>query len=298
MLKSSARHPLPEVCELSALSREGAATVPLSSGAERHWTGSNAFDGISVCAASLGRPPGDHPSPRSSGWGDFAYVARDKDTRILKCHVFRCDTPAKAIATSLHEICSKIMAERKNAKALACSSLQERANVNLDVPLQVDFPTPKTELVQRFHVWYLGMLPVDKPVGMSPFSRTVARLHRERAAQQRVLQNEEEVLVECRVRFLSFMGVGKDVHTFAFIMDTGNQRFECHVFWCEPNAGNVSEAVQAACMLRYQKCLVARPPSQKVRPPPPPADSVTRRVTTNVKRGVLSLIDTLKQKRP
>lgn len=28
------------------------------------------------------------------------------------------------------------MAERKNAKALACSSLQERTNVNLDVPLQ------------------------------------------------------------------------------------------------------------------------------------------------------------------
>jgi len=62
-------------------------------------------------------------------------------------------------------------------------------------------------------------------------------------------QNEEEILVECRVRFLSFMGVGKDIHTFAFIMDTGNQHFECHVFWCEPNAGNVSEAVQAACMV-------------------------------------------------
>lgn len=62
-------------------------------------------------------------------------------------------------------------------------------------------------------------------------------------------QNEEEVMVECRVRFLSFMGVGKDIHTFAFIMDTGNQHFECHVFWCEPNAGNVSEAVQAACMV-------------------------------------------------
>lgn len=28
------------------------------------------------------------------------------------------------------------MAERKSAKALACSSLQERTNVNLDVPLQ------------------------------------------------------------------------------------------------------------------------------------------------------------------
>ncbi|XP_013373502.1 PREDICTED: amyloid beta A4 precursor protein-binding family B member 2 isoform X8 [Chinchilla lanigera] len=244
---------------------------------------------------------------------DFAYVARDKDTRILKCHVFRCDTPAKAIATSLHEICSKIMAERKNAKALACSSLQERTNVNLDVPLQVDFPTPKTELVQRFHVQYLGMLPVDRPVGMDTLNSAIESLMTSsdkddwpsvnmNVADATVTviseKNEEEVLVECRVRFLSFMGVGKDVHTFAFIMDTGSQRFECHVFWCEPNAANVSEAVQAACMLRYQKCLVARPPSQKVRPPPPPADSVTRRVTTNVKRGVLSLLDTLKQKRP
>ncbi|XP_058438090.1 amyloid beta precursor protein binding family B member 2 isoform X7 [Marmota monax] len=243
---------------------------------------------------------------------DFAYVARDKDTRILKCHVFRCDTPAKAIATSLHEICSKIMAERKNAKALACSSSQERTSVNPEVPLQ-DFPTPKTELVQKFHVQYLGMLPVDRPVGMDTLNSAIESLmtssNREdwpsvnmNVADATVTviseKNEEETLVECRVRFLSFMGVGKDVHTFAFIMDTGNQRFECHVFWCEPNAGNVSEAVQAACMLRYQKCLVARPPSQKVRPPPPPADSMTRRVTTNVKRGVLSLIDTLKQKRP
>lgn len=55
--------------------------------------------------------------------------------------------------------------------------------------------------------------------------------------------------MECRVRFLSFMGVGRDVHTFAFIMDTGNQHFQCHVFWCDPNAGNVSEAVQAACVV-------------------------------------------------
>ncbi|XP_042323203.1 amyloid-beta A4 precursor protein-binding family B member 2 isoform X7 [Sceloporus undulatus] len=243
---------------------------------------------------------------------DFAYVARDRETRILKCHVFRCDTPAKAIATSLHEICSKIMAERKNAKAVACSSLQDRTNVTLEVPLQ-DFPTPKTELVQKFHVQYLGMLPVARPVGMDTLNGAIESLMSSSGREDwmpvtmnvadatvTVISegNEEEIMVECRVRFLSFMGVGKDIHTFAFIMDTGNQHFECHVFWCEPNAGNVSEAVQAACMLRYQKCLVARPPSQKVRPPPPPADSMTRRVTTNVKRGVLSLIDTLKQKRP
>lgn len=91
---------------------------------------------------------------------------------------------------------------------------------------------------------------------------TIAWHPREWVAEQCVLQSEEEVLVECRVRFLSFMGVGKDVHTFAFIMDTGNQRFECHVFWCEPNAGNVSEAVQAACMVSSPtvgSCLTLTP---------------------------------------
>ncbi|KTF95863.1 hypothetical protein cypCar_00017536 [Cyprinus carpio] len=301
---------------------------------------------------------------------DFAYVARDKDTRILKCHVFRCDTPAKAIATSLHEICSRIMAERKNAKAMAGGSLQDRTHSGLDVPLQGNtaylyvtlehkskFPTPKTELVQKFQVLYVGMMPVARPIGqgesdlqsclidwtpgqMSLFSRhghsqrcnrqfddiiNPRRLdscetecgrrnshsHQRKGkytsfhllnsityCQNSFTKEEEEVLVECRVRFLSFMGVGRDVHSFAFIMDSGNQHFECHVFWCDPNAGSVSEAVQAACMLRYQKCLVARPPSQKACSQAPPADSVTRRVSTSVKRGVLSLIDTIKQKRP
>ncbi|XP_077380738.1 amyloid beta precursor protein binding family B member 2 isoform X2 [Festucalex cinctus] len=243
---------------------------------------------------------------------DFAYVARDKNTRILKCHVFRCDTPAKAIATSLHEICSRIMTERKNAKAMAGGSLQDRIQAGLDLPLQ-EFPTPKTELVQKFQVLYLGMMPVARPIGMDILNGAIGSLVSSSSkddwtpvalnvADATVTiskdKEEEEVLVECRVRFLSFMGVGHDVRTFAFIMDAGGHRYDCHVFWCEPNAGSVSEAVQAACMLRYQKCLVARPLSQKACGSSPPGDSVSRRVSTSVKRGVLSLIDTLKQKRP
>ena len=54
---------------------------------------------------------------------------------------------------------------------------------------------------------------------------------------------------ECRVRFLSFMGVGRDVRTFAFIMAEGPGDFICHMFWCEPNAASLSEGVQAACMV-------------------------------------------------
>ncbi|KAK2823553.1 hypothetical protein Q7C36_020153 [Tachysurus vachellii] len=238
---------------------------------------------------------------------DFAYVARDKLTHVLKCHVFRCDTPAKNIATSMHDICSKIMAQRKSSK----SSLT-RLNIDpsklVDIPVQ-EFPAPKNELVQRFQVRYLGNVQVAKPVGMDTLNSAleIALASRDKADWSPVTVNvasatltilisdTEEVLSECRVRFLSFMGVGKDVHTFAFIMAEGPGDFICHMFWCEPNAASLSEAVQAACMLRYQKCLDARPPSSISCLPGPPADSVARRVGSSVKKGVQSLLGTFKR---
>lgn len=39
---------------------------------------------------------------------EFAYVAEDQLAQMLKCHVFRCEAPAKHIASRLHEICSKV----------------------------------------------------------------------------------------------------------------------------------------------------------------------------------------------
>ncbi|KAJ3587243.1 hypothetical protein NHX12_010841 [Muraenolepis orangiensis] len=176
-----------------------------------------------------------HSQPISSirVWGvgrdhdrDFAYVARDKNTRVLKCHVFRCDTPAAAIATSLHQVCSK------------------------------------TELVQKFHVLYLGMTSVSRPIGMDVINSAIENL---------------------------LSSSGKEDWT--------------------PVMLSVADATVAVIKekLRYQKCLVARPPSQRAasssssspRSPSPSTspDSVTRRVTTSVKRGVLSLIDTLKTKK-
>ena len=50
---------------------------------------------------------------------DFAYVARDKVTKRYKCHVFRCDIPAKAIANALHEICAKVMSERQKGNTIS-----------------------------------------------------------------------------------------------------------------------------------------------------------------------------------
>jgi hypothetical protein len=236
---------------------------------------------------------------------DFAYVARDNLTQVLKCHVFRCDSPAKNIATSLHEMCSKIMTERKASKP-GLSRLNSDPCKPLSIPIE-EFPAPKNELFQHFHVYYLGNECVAKPVGMDtinvalekamdgkdkhdwiPVSVNVAP-----ATLTILARQTEDVLSECRVRFLSFMGVGKDVRTFAFIMAEGPSDFICHMFWCDPNAASLSEAVQAACMLRYQKCLDARPPSLGSCLPTPPADSVARRV----KKGVQSLLGSFKSYR-
>uniref|UniRef100_A0A8C3LWI0 Amyloid beta precursor protein binding family B member 1 n=1 Tax=Chrysolophus pictus TaxID=9089 RepID=A0A8C3LWI0_CHRPC len=215
---------------------------------------------------------------RDSG-RDFAYVARDQLTQMLKCHVFRCEAPAKDIATSLHEVCSQIMVERRSARALANG---------LSVDASRMFPAPKSEVVQKFPVCYLGCVPVAKPVGMdvinAALEAALATSSKEHwtpivvnvapATLTITHEQTEAVLCECRVRFLSFMGVGRDVRSFAFIMASAPGAFRCHMVWCEPNAAGLSEALQAACMLRYQKCLDARPQASSSCLPAPPADSV------------------------
>ncbi|XP_075440465.1 amyloid beta precursor protein binding family B member 1 isoform X2 [Ascaphus truei] len=240
---------------------------------------------------------------------DFAYVARDKLTQLLKCHVFRCEEPAKAIATGLHGVCSRIMAERRSARSLMNGLFLDHSRM-VDIPFQVEFPAPKNDSVQGFQVFYLGNVPVSKPVGMEVINTTLqtalstckadwipVTVNVASATVTIIHQQTEEHLSECRVRFLSFMGVGKDVHTFAFIMAEAPGIFLCHMFWCEPNAAHLSEAVQAACMLRYQKCLDGRPQGSSCLPTPP-ADSVARRVGSSVRRGVQSLLGTFKPKRP
>ncbi|XP_019380545.1 PREDICTED: amyloid beta A4 precursor protein-binding family B member 1 isoform X1 [Gavialis gangeticus] len=242
---------------------------------------------------------------------DFAYVARDQLTQMLKCHVFRCEAPAKNIATSLHEICAKIMVERRSARALTNGLALDHSKM-VEIPFQVEFPAPKSDLVQRFQVCYLGSVPVTKPVGMDVINTALeSALASSKEHWTPVVvsvapatltitheQQTEVVLCECRVRFLSFMGVGRDVRSFAFIMARAPGDFRCHSVWCEPNAAGLSEAVQAACMLRYQKCLDARPQATTSCLPAPPADSVARRVGSTVRRGVQTLLGSLKAKRP
>uniref|UniRef100_A0A8B9RXG2 Amyloid beta precursor protein binding family B member 3 n=1 Tax=Accipiter nisus TaxID=211598 RepID=A0A8B9RXG2_9AVES len=216
---------------------------------------------------------------------DFAFVASDKDTCVLKCHVFHCNVPAKGIAKALHEMCSKIVAER----AIASSGLPHAATLEPvsteDLPLQVDILEAVRQSMQTYEALYIGSLPVPRAMGMDVLNEAIEKLTRgpgrerwtpslirvsDTAMRVHPAQEDEAAAAaaahiwECQVRYVTFLGVGRDAHTFALIVDTG-QRFQCAAFWCEPDAGTISEAVQAACMVQYQKCLVAAAPGAKAK---------------------------------
>ncbi|XP_075888198.1 amyloid-beta A4 precursor protein-binding family B member 3 isoform X1 [Nelusetta ayraudi] len=209
---------------------------------------------------------------------DFAFVAGDKDSCVLKCHVFRCNAPAKAIATALHEMCSKMVSEKtlgRPSRSLTMDSISPE-----DLPRQVEFLEAVRQQVQKFQVLYVGNLPVSRAMGMEVLNRAIESIMNSTDRDEwepsvvhvtdnilSLWKGEEgdEPYWECQVRFLTFLGVGHDSRTFAVIVDGGTQRFECHVFWCEPDAGNLSEAVQAACMVQYQKCLVAQTPPPRTK---------------------------------
>ncbi|KAJ8405759.1 hypothetical protein AAFF_G00311960 [Aldrovandia affinis] len=262
--------------------------------------------------------------------GDFAFVASDRHTCVLKCHVFRCDVPARAIASALHQTCSKVMTE----KAAMCPSMPRSLTMETispeDLPLQVDFLDPVRQRVQKFQVEYVGHLPVARAMGMEVLNRAIESImdSMDRDEWESTVihvsdtllslwkgEDGEDPIWECEVRYLTFLGVGHDTHTFAVIVDGGVQRFECHVFWCEPDAGIISEAVQAACMVQYQKCLVAQtpPPRPKIRragskvkransvdsssfPSRHHGHSSPKPGTSGIKKGMLAFFETFRNK--
>uniref|UniRef100_A0A1B6MC25 PID domain-containing protein n=2 Tax=Graphocephala atropunctata TaxID=36148 RepID=A0A1B6MC25_9HEMI len=227
---------------------------------------------------------------------DFAYVARDRTTRKHMCHVFRCDIPARTIANTLRDICKKIMIERSLQQNLAKpidingSGISSRAGLatrptNLPVEhrrfhrngqtlVTQSFPTPMEEPKKVLRADYLGSLQVSRAAGMDVLNDAIDQLVNTVPLEQwkpvnvavapsmiTIVQADDETkpVTECRVRYLSFLGIGHNVKHCAFIMHTAQDLFIAHVFHCEPSSGALCKTIEAACKLRYQKCLDAHP---------------------------------------
>uniref|UniRef100_A0A914W443 PID domain-containing protein n=1 Tax=Plectus sambesii TaxID=2011161 RepID=A0A914W443_9BILA len=203
---------------------------------------------------------------------DFAYVARDRNSRRFMCHVFRCDTPARTIANTLRDICKRLMLERRpNTLQTALPAIQnghhgERRRVSRES----SFPTPMEEPKKVIRCHFLGVTQVPRATGIEILNEAVDRLVGQVRQERWILVDVSiapstititEVggnqIAECRVRYLSFLGIGRDVKHCAFIMHTSSENFMCYVFHVEPSAGAMAKTIEAACKLRYQKVLDA-----------------------------------------
>ncbi|XP_060532053.1 protein Fe65 homolog isoform X2 [Cylas formicarius] len=221
---------------------------------------------------------------------DFAYVARDRTTKKHMCHVFRCDMPARTIANTLRDICKKIMIERslqqnlgktamdasgRSLAARPCNLPMEhrRPTRNSQIFISQSFPTPMEEPKKVLRAQYLGCCQVNQATGMDVLNDAIDRLATGIPQDKWQSVNisiapsmisvhhptDDRLLAECRVRYLSFLGIGKNIKHCAFIMHTAQDTFMAHIFYCEPSSGALCKTIEAACKLRYQKCLDAHP---------------------------------------
>ncbi|KJH48722.1 phosphotyrosine interaction domain protein [Dictyocaulus viviparus] len=196
---------------------------------------------------------------------DFAYVSRDRNSRRFLCHVFRCDTPAKTIANTLRDICKRLMLYRRPSTINTTDGVTERRVIKTN---GLTTPTEEPKKVIRCH--FLGVTQVPRATGIQILNEAVDRLVSQVRAERWILSDVSiapstitisEVgggqIAQCRVRYLSFLGIGRDIKHCAFIMHTSPENFMCYVFHVEPSAAAMAKTIEAACKLRYQKVLDA-----------------------------------------
>ncbi|XP_075243245.1 amyloid beta precursor protein binding family B member 2-like isoform X2 [Convolutriloba macropyga] len=227
---------------------------------------------------------------------DFAFVAKERSSGLHYCYAFRSDRSAKAISAALQKLCDKIVAERAAkrrslpANPFLQPSFENRfwndsepapVNTNTEEPGSNNFATPldklsqKTQLnleeCERYNVYYIGSMPSEKPSGISSINEAIADLRdigeeEYTAAIVHVspasilITNEENgsLITESRVRYLSFLGIGRDACKFGYIVSTCRNQFICHVLHCPESAGPLAKSVESACKVRYQKVLEAK----------------------------------------
>ncbi|EDS31507.1 conserved hypothetical protein [Culex quinquefasciatus] len=171
----------------------------------------------------------------------------------------------------MRDICKRIMIERSlQIDANSSSSSSSRCAIRpTDLPTEnrrwirhPSFPTPMEEPKKVLKAMYVGAIEVNQPTGMEVLNEAIDKIVSTNpienwdnvnvsVAPSMISVNSSDpdarLLCECRVRYLSFLGIGKNIRNCAFIMHTAQDKFVAHVFCCEPTSGALCKTVEAAC---------------------------------------------------
>lgn len=163
------------------------------------------------------------------------------------CHVFRCDTPAKTIANTLRDICRRLMVHRRPSSLAAIEGPERRLvrselgiisrklsmasyfRSSIFCPTKIfsaseNLSTPIEEPKKVIRCHFLGVTQVPKATGIEILNEAVDRLVSQVRPERWILSDVaiapstisiNEVngsqIAQCRVRYLSFLGIGRDV---------------------------------------------------------------------------------------
>ena len=129
------------------------------------------------------------------------------------------------------------------------------------VPPPESFPTPMEEPRKVLKAMFLGQIQVCKPCGVDVINEAIDNLVNRvpmdqwkmvsvMVAPSTVTINftdgksvQEEPPIDCRVRFLSFLGIGRNDQKCAFIMHTAQDTFVAYAFHCEGSAGPLCKVI-------------------------------------------------------
>ncbi|KAL3068328.1 hypothetical protein niasHT_030619 [Heterodera trifolii] len=211
--------------------------------------------------------------------GHFAYVSRHPSDNRLLCHVFHCRgnaSQAKSVAETLRNACQTVLLrqqsprERPNSLNSSLSSSRRRRRTRESL-----LTTPIEEPKRTIRCHFVGVTQVPRATGIETLNEAVDKLlmevGRERWTQVDVHISPSAIVVfesdggrrqiaSCRVRYLSFLGIGRDVKHCAFIVAQSFDHFVCYVFHADPSAASLAKTIEAACKLRYQKVMDAHLP--------------------------------------
>uniref|UniRef100_A0A914HBL5 PID domain-containing protein n=1 Tax=Globodera rostochiensis TaxID=31243 RepID=A0A914HBL5_GLORO len=210
---------------------------------------------------------------------DFAYVSRNSADGRLLCRVFRCrddsSQEAKKVADALRDACHAVLLrqqprDRPDSLSSSLASSRRRRRTRESLPAT---PIEEPKRIIRCH--FIGVTQVPRATGIETLNEAVDRLvtdvGRERWTQVDVHISPSMICVfesagarrqiaSCRVRYLSFLGIGRDVKHCAFIVAQSFDHFVCYVFYADPSASSLAKTIEAACKLRYQKVMDAHLP--------------------------------------
>ncbi|KAF7636373.1 hypothetical protein Mgra_00004155 [Meloidogyne graminicola] len=199
---------------------------------------------------------------------EFAFVSLEKG-RLL-CHVFRCNQPAKEIAEALSNICGTLLRQKNYSRPSSFNgSTGLRRITRQSTPI---LPSPIEEQKKIIRCHFIGVTQVPRATGIEMLNEAVDRLLKEVRKERWTFvdvhispstiiifeaKGVQRQIASCRVRYLSFLGIGRDTKHCAFIVAQSTDHFICYVFHTEPSANSLAKTIEAACKLRYQKVLDA-----------------------------------------